>query len=323
MGQMVAVIEAMKMEHVVSAEQSGFVQEVCVELNDVVSQGSPLVYILQGEVTSSISGMEDEINLDAIRGDLAEVMARNAFCLDENRPEAVAKRRKKNQRTARENVEDLCDPGSFIEYGALLLAAQRRKLPLEDLIRKTPADGLVAGVGAVNGKLFDQDRARCMVMAYDYTVFAGTQGLMNHKKLDRMLEVAHRWNLPLALFAEGGGGRPSDTDANVVAALDLTTFSRFAGLSGKAPLVGIVSGFCFAGNAALLGCCDVIIATKDASIGMGGPAMIEGGGLGLTRPEDIGPIDVQTRNGVVDIAVADEAEAVSVARSTSPTARGR
>ena len=313
-GQMVAVIEAMKMEHVITAQKSGYVQEVCVELNDVVSRDSPLFYLLEAEVEASGPGMEEEIDLDAIRGDLAEVIKRLSFCMDENRPEAVAKRRRKSQRTARENVEDLCDPGSFIEYGALLLAAQRRKLPMDELIRKTPADGLVAGIGSVNASSFGQDKARCMVMAYDYTVFAGTQGLMNHKKLDRMLEVAHELRLPLALFAEGGGGRPSDTDANVVAALDLTTFSRFAGLSGKAPLLGIVSGMCFAGNAALLGCCDVIIATRDSNIGMGGPAMIEGGGLGITRPEDIGPIEVQTRNGVVDIAVADEAEAVSVAR---------
>jgi acetyl-CoA carboxylase carboxyltransferase component len=88
----------------------------------------------------------------------------------------------------------------------------------------------------------------------------------------------------------------------------------FAKLSGKVPLVGIVSGRCFAGNAVLLGCCDVIIAAQNANIGMAGPVMIEGGGLGVFKPEDIGPMNVQTNNGVVDIAVADDAEAVAVAR---------
>ncbi|MCE5273588.1 MAG: carbamoyl-phosphate synthase large subunit [Deltaproteobacteria bacterium] len=313
-GQTVAVIEAMKMEHIVTAERSGYVRLVCAKPDAVILKGAPLFFLEEAEIDRGSSDLEEEPDLDLIRPDLAEVRERHAFCLDEQRPEAVARRRRKNQRTARENVSDLCDPGSFIEYGALLLAAQRRRRSLDDLIRKAPADGLITGVGSINGSMFGDEKARCMVMAYDYTVMAGTQGLMNHKKMDRMLSLAHDWQLPVALFAEGGGGRPSDTDANVVAALDITTFSRFAGLSGKVPLVGIVSGPCFAGNAALLGCCDVIIATKDSNIGMGGPAMIEGGGLGTTRPEEIGPIDVQTRNGVVDIAVADEAEAVSIAK---------
>ena len=313
-GQRVAVLDAMKMEHVITADRSGYVRRVCVTPFEVVPKGAPLIFLEEAQIVVSSADLEEDFDLDAIRPDLAEVIKRHAFGLDENRPEAVARRRKKNQRTARENIEDLCDPGSFIEYGALLLAAQRRRKPIDELIRTTPADGLITGIGTVNGPLFGEDKARCMVMAYDYTVLAGTQGLMNHKKMDRMLSVAHEWQLPLALFAEGGGGRPSDTDANVVAALDITTFSRFAGLSGKVPLIGIVSGPCFAGNAALLGCCDVIIATENSNIGMGGPAMIEGGGLGVTKAEDIGPIDVQTRNGVVDIAVADEAEAVAVAK---------
>ena len=241
------------------------------------------------------------------------MIKRHAYTLDENRPEAVAKRRKKNQRTARENIEDLCDPDSFIEYGALIVAAQRSRRSLEDLMKKTPADGLISVIGSINGSLFDEEKTRCLVMAYDYTVLAGTQGLMGHKKMDRMLHIANEWRLPTVLFAGGGGGRPGDVDAYMVAGLDLTTFSRFAAISGKAPLIGIIEGPCFAGNTALVGTCDVIIATKNSNIGMGGPAMIEGGGLGTVRPEDIGPIDVQTANGVVDIAVEDEVEAVAVA----------
>lgn len=313
-GRVVAVMEAMKIEHEVKAEKSGFVREIRVSLGEVVSAGQPLLFLEEAEVEGIFEAAREEADLDAVRADLAEVLARHAFCLDEARPEAVSRRHARGQRTARENVEDLCDPGSFIEYGALLLAAQRRRRPVDELVRATPADGLITGVGTVNAGLFGEERARCMFMAYDFTVLAGTQGIMNHKKMDRMISVARDWNLPVVLFAEGGGGRPSDTDANVVSALDITTFTRFAGLSGKAPLVGIVSGRCFAGNAALLGCCDVIIASCDANIGMGGPAMIEGGGLGATRPEEIGPIGVQTRNGVVDIDVPDETAAVAAAK---------
>ncbi len=251
-----------------------------------------------------------------LRPELTELIKRLAFGLDENRPEVVKKRQQKNQRTARRNIDDLCDAGSFIEYGALNIAAQRQRRSLDDLIAKTPTDGMISGIGTVNADLFDEQTARCMVIAYDYTVLAGTQGYFNHKKLDRVLKLTHEQRLPLVFFAEGGGGRPGDTDAAGVMAtgLDLSTFALFGGLSGKVPTVGVVSGYCFAGNAALLGCCDVIIATKNANIGMGGPVMIEGGGLGRFSPEEVGPMDVQTENGVVDILVEDDAEAVAVAK---------
>jgi acetyl-CoA carboxylase carboxyltransferase component len=248
------------------------------------------------------------------RPELTALRERLHATTDEGRPAAVARRRKTGQRTTRENIAALVDPGSFVEYGALALAAQRQRHSVEELVEKSPADGIVCGLGTVNGGAFPAERARTMVLAYDYTVFAGTQGFMGHKKLDRMLGLAREWRVPIVLFAEGGGGRPNDTDVQTVAGLDTPSFLSFAALSGLAPRVGIVSGRCFAGNAALLGCCDVVIATEDSSIGMGGPAMIEGGGLGVWKPEEVGPIDVQAKNGVVDVRVADEAEAVAVAK---------
>lgn len=253
---------------------------------------------------------------DSLRADLAEVIKRHSYGLDENRPDVVAKRAKKNQRTARANVEDLFDQGSFVEYGALTIAAQRGRRSLDDLIERTPGDGMIAGIGTINADKFSAEKCRCLVMAYDYSVLAGTQGFFNHKKKDRMLNMAHEERLPVILFAEGGGGRPGDVDAEgvMVAGLDLRTFSLFGGLSGKVPVVGVVSGPCFAGNAALLGCCDVIIAAKNSNIGMGGPVMIEGGGLGVFKPEEVGPIDVQTQNGVVDIEVADDVEMIAVTK---------
>jgi acetyl-CoA carboxylase carboxyltransferase component len=251
---------------------------------------------------------------EPLRPELAELRARLAATTDAARPDAVARRRRTGQRTARENIADLLDEGSFVEYGALALAAQRARHPVDDLVRISPADGIVCGVGTVNRATFGEARARAMVLAYDYTVFAGTQGGMGHKKLDRMLALAATWRVPVVLFAEGGGGRPNDTDMPLVAGLDTPSFLAFAALSGLVPRVGIASGRCFAGNAALLGCCDVIVATDDSTLGMGGPAMIEGGGLGRFEPEEVGPIGVQTRNGVVDVRAADEVEAVAVAR---------
>ena len=263
----------------------------------------------------SSEATEQRSDQEPMRADLKEVIERHSWVADERRPEAVAQRQARNQRMVRASIEDLCD-GHFVEYGALAVAAQRQRRSMEDLMRKTPADAVIAGIGSVNGSLFAEEKARCMVIAYDYTVLAGTQGFFGHKKKDRMLRLACEQRLPVVLFAEGGGGRPGDVDADgvVVAGLDLTTFSVFAQLSGRVPLVGIVSGRCFAGNAVLLGCCDVIIAAENSSIGMAGPVMVEGGGLGVFRPEDIGPMAVQTSNGVVDIAVADDREAVAVAK---------
>jgi acetyl-CoA carboxylase carboxyltransferase component len=233
---------------------------------------------------------------------------------DAARPEAVARRHALGLRTARENVADLCDPGSFIEYGALAIAAQRSRRSEEDLIANTPADGMVTGIGSVNAALFGAERSRTAVLAYDATVLAGTQGMRNHQKTDRLLGIALDQGLPVVLFAEGGGGRPGDTDMPIVAGLHVSTFAAMARLSGRVPSLGIAAGRCFAGNAALLGCCDLIIATRDSNIGMGGPAMVEGAGLGQYRPEDIGPASVQHANGVIDILVEDEAEAVARAR---------
>lgn len=249
-----------------------------------------------------------------IRPELAELRERLQLTSDAGRPDAVAKRHGRGQRTARENIAALLDADSFVEYGALALAAQRLSRSPEELIRMSPADGIICGVGTVNQALFSPARSRIMVLAYDYTVFAGTQGFVGHQKLDRMLALAQAEQLPIVLFAEGGGGRPNDTDVQTIAGLDTPSFLSFARLSGLVPRVGIAAGRCFAGNAALLGCCDVIIATEDSSIGMGGPAMIEGGGLGKFEPGEVGPIEVQSRNGVVDFRVADEVAAVAAAK---------
>ena len=313
-GQPIAVLEAMKMEFEIKAEHSGIVRALAVAPGDALGEGQALLFLEPAEVDGIDAHGEQAVDLAHIRADLAEVLERHARLTDARRPEAVAKRRKTGQRTVRENLADLLDEGSFIEYGAMALAAQRRRRSPEELQELSPADGLVAGIGTVNAEHFGSEAARCMAIAYDYTVFAGTQGVMNHKKTDRMLALAEQWRLPVVLFAEGGGGRPGDTDFVGVAGLDCHTFVAMAKLSGLVPTVGVVSGRCFAGNAALLGCCDVIIATRNASIGMAGPAMIEGGGLGSFTPEQVGPTSVQGPNGVIDVLVEDEAAAVAVAK---------
>ena len=323
-GQELLVMEAMKMEHVVAAPFSGVVRSIHVSVGDALLEGAALLEIEKRDVSVSGPSADALEDLDRIRPDLEEVIARHAITLDEQRPDAVAFRRSTGQRTARENIADLVDEGTFVEYGQLVIAAQRSKRPLQELIERTPADGLITGIGNVNGELFGPEKSKTIVMAYDYTVLAGTQGQQNHRKHDRMFQLAAEMKLPIVFFTEGGGGRAGDTDNRGAAGLRQThTFRLFGKLSGLVPLVGVNSGRCFAGNAAILGACDVVIATADSTIGMGGPAMIEGGGLGVFRPEEVGPMEVQVPNGVVDIAVSDEAEAVAAAKKYLSYFQGR
>ena len=332
-GDVVVILEAMKMEHEVRATADGLVKEVLFAVGESVHEGNLLLilelltHIPKGLEAEKMPEMgQNEVvasATSAVRPDLRRVIDRHAPTLDANRAQAVAKRHALGLRTARENIADLCDVGSFMEYGALAVAAQRSRRTEEDLIQNTPADGMVTGIGSINGALFGTEKSQAVVMAYDAAVLAGTQGMRNHQKTDRLLGIALQRKLPVVLFAEGGGGRPGDTDMPIVAGLHVTTFSSYARLSGQVPVVGIVAGRCFAGNAALLACSDVIIATRDSNIGMGGPAMVEGGGLGVFKPEQIGPGSVQHGNGVIDVLVEDEAQAVAAAKHYLSFFQGR
>jgi acetyl-CoA carboxylase carboxyltransferase component len=330
-GEAVALLESMKMEVPVAALAAGVLHAHEVAEGEAVEAGDVLGWCRASARTPAASQVAPaaarppppapavpthEAVAGAVPGaaagaserpDLQALLARRALLDDAARPQAMAQRHATGLRSARENVADLLDPGSFNEYGAFAVAAQRKRRAEAELQRDTPADGLITGTGTVSGQ-------PCAVMAYDYTVLAGTQGVWNHAKADRLLELVARERLPLVLFAEGGGGRPGDVDWHGVAGLDCTTFARLAALSGEVPLVGIVAGRCFAGNAALLGCCDLVVAVEGASIGLGGPAMIEGGGLGQVAAEEVGPVDVLARAGVVDVRVPSEAQAVQVAR---------
>lgn len=304
-GSLLVLLESMKMEVPVEAASDARVLSVSVAVGEVVNDGQPLVRLVPAQLPTARPQAAPA--RAAPRRDLQRLRERRALLADAARPEAMARRHATGLRSARENLADLLDDGSFVEVGGFVVAAQRSRRSLDDLQRNTPADGLVCGTGLVQGR-------PVAALAYDYTVLAGTQGMNNHAKSDRVLELAERQRLPVVWFLEGGGGRPGDVDWPGVAGLDCTTFGRLAALSGVVPRLGLVAGRCFAGNAALLGCCDLIVAVQGASIGMGGPAMIEGGGLGKVEPDAVGPLSVMGPNGVVDLVVADEAEAVRQAR---------
>ena len=313
-GQQVAVVEAMKMEHVIAAPHGGIVRGVTMSAGDVVREGFPIVFIQEAEVSGGTIDAVEDVDLDHIRGDLQENIDRHALTLDENRPVAVARRRKNGFKMPRENIDRLVDPGSFTEYWPLVVARQHQRNTLEALRENTPGDGVVAGMCSINGDLFDETKSRAALVHYDYTVLAGTQGNRNHYKQDRMFELANRFRLPLVLFGEGGGGRPGEDWIGPRVAIDTHTFTTLSQLSGLVPMIAVVNGRCFAGNTALVACSDVIIATEGSTLAMGGPAMIEGGGLGIYTPEEVGPMSFQVPNGVVDILVKDEFAAVDTAK---------
>ncbi len=321
-GQEILVLSAMKMEHVITAPADGEVRDLRVAVGDTVPESSLLATIEEREGDTAVASEVEALDLDASRADVLEVDRRRALTTDESRKAQVDKRHASGGRTAKENVLDLCDEGTFLQYGSLAVGAGLRGT-VDELLDYAPSDGLVMGIGHVNGDRYDESRSRVAAVAYDYTVLAGTQGGMNHKMMDRMFQVAQKMVLPLVLFSEGGGGRAGGGSRAATGGspaitggggLNTPSWMLLGQLSGRVPLVGINSGLCFAGNAALLGICDVIIATENSSIGMGGPAMIEGGGLGIYRPDEVGPMSVQVPNGVVDIAVKDEAEAVAAAK---------
>ena len=311
-GAVLLRLESMKMEFAVEALADGVVQAIHVQRGDAVDEGDLLLDLapmLDGAPRAAVPA-----RATAPRPELEDLQARRALLTDGARPDMVRTRHAQGRRTARENLAALFDADSFVEYGAFAVAAQRSRRALDDLQKNTPADGLITGVGLVHANEFGPERARVASMAYDYSVLAGTQGNNNHRKSDRLLEVAADLKLPFVLFAEGGGGRPGDVDSPSISGLHCTTFRALATLSGQVPTVGIVEGYCFAGNAALLGSCDTVIATRGSSIGMGGPAMIEGGGLGVVAPEAVGPAEVIARAGGIDLMVENEAQAVREAR---------
>ena len=311
--QVVAVVEVMKMETEVRAPVAGRVTAISVRPSESIAEGASLCTVEPGPGAGGELPTPAQQPSPDRRADLDEVLDRRGRAADEGRPDAVARRHERGGRTARENLADLVDEGSFVEYGRLALAAQRQRRSEDDLVARTAADGIIGGTARINGEHFGE-AGRCAVLSYDYTVLAGTQGAVGHFKKDRLFELIERMRLPVVLYAEGGGGRPGDTDYATGSSLTARAFALWGRLSGLVPRIAIVSGRCFAGNAALAGTADLLIATESSNLGMGGPAMIEGGGLGAFRPEEVGPIDVQESNGVVDLRVADEAAATTAAR---------
>jgi len=228
--------------------------------------------------------------------EVSRLRAQRAATLDEARPEAVARQHDRKRWTARERIAALADSESFVEYGSLVQPRDRR---LEG-----PADGLVMGVAQVDA------RPVCL-LAYDFTVYAGTQSPNNHLKIDRMLELARKNRWPVVCWTEGGGARTNELGVGG----QVYSFVRLAALSGLVPTIAIVPGPCFAGNANLAGVCDLVIGTRDATMGIAGPPLVAAATGEKLRPEEIGPAELHARAGSMDLLCDDDREAIGAARA--------
>lgn len=317
-GAELAIFEALKMQHGLPAPQSGLISEIFAEPGDVLNEGDRLFAFTPADTADAVEHVSTLPDPDHIRGDLERLMSRQALTEDAHRPKAVERRRTRQQNTTRENIDAICQDGAFEEYGQLVIAGQRRENGREKTRLASPADGIVTGIGTVNGDLFAAPRNQVALLAYDSTVMAGTQGMFGHMKTDRLLELAETHHLASIFFTEGGGGRPNDTDfADVLhSGLGVKTFSAFAALKGWGPKITVNSGYCFAGNAAIFGAGDIRIATRNSWIGLGGPAMIEAGGLGRFSPKEIGPAAMHAKTGGLDILVESDSDAAVIARQT-------
>jgi acetyl-CoA carboxylase carboxyltransferase component len=312
--QPLVIIEAMKMQTTVCAEVSGKIGQIFVKIEDECFVGMPLVDMFADGVSKTkTEAIHTTHNINQRL--LDELRIREALTLDEQRTEQQQKRLQKGYLTARENLQNLCATDSFIEYGQMAVAAQRLRRDYDELKSATAADGVITGVAHINLDLVSKKNTQTAIIINDYSVLAGTQGYFHHLKLDRILAVAADKKYPVVMFTEGGGGRPGDTDITTVnSGLQCQSFATWASLQGKVPRIAVANGYCFAGNAALFGAADITIATQSSWIGMAGPAMIEGGGLGVVKATDIGPSATQVKNGVIDILVENEQRAAEIAK---------
>jgi len=284
----------------INAPLSGVVLDIPVQVGQVVNAGDLLVLL---------ESMKVHVRVEAEQaGTVIALVVKPEDNVDRNSPLLELSVQSNPSTKSTTVVNTVCDPDSFNEYGAFAVAAQRQRIDYETLKKSTPADAIITGVGRVNS-------VKTALVVNDYSVLAGTQGYFHHQKLDRILDIASRESLPVIMFTEGGGGRPGDTDVTTVnSGLQCASFGTWASLAGEVPRIAIANGYNFAGNAALFGAADVTIATKSSWVGMAGPAMIEGGGLGAFKPTDIGPSESQFTNGTIDILVDDETQACVMAK---------
>ena len=299
-GQLVAVVEAMKMEHAVHAAESGVVLALQAQVGEAVTAGRPLLWLepqhVEHEGEAGAASGDDPLAAERLR----ELREHKAALQDEARAEAVARQRARQALTARERIARLCDAGSFVEMGALVAGESGHA---------APADGLVIGSARIDGR-------PAIVMSQDFSVFGGSSGPLGKAKLIRGLQRARMNGIPVVMLFDGGGHRIQDGQNSRQFSGSTTVFQEFSRLSGWVPIVSAVLGAGFAANTNYCAMSDYVIMVRGLSeMGLAGPALVKAGTGETITGQALGGADVQVdRNGLADLAVDSEDEAFAAVR---------
>ncbi len=298
-GQVVAVVEAMKMEHSVTAAGSGHVRELAVRAGDAVVADQPLLWLEPAEVAAG--GASAEAEEDGMAAAIVAVRRHHDSLLDGARPQAVEKQHARGALTVRERIEGLCDTGTFQEFGGLIRN--------EKVEKPAPADGVVTGTARIDGR-------PVMVMAQDFTVFGGSSGHLGGDKMERAAAIARRQGLPVVMLLDGGGHRIQDGQSSRAYASAVRIFHDFAEMSGWVPMVSAVLGAGFAANTNYSAMADLVVMVRGKStMGLAGPALVKAGTGEVATTEALGGAGVQVdRQGLADLGVASEQDAFASIR---------
>ena len=233
-----------------------------------------------------------------MRDETEKLKLLKAATLDDARPLAVKKQQDLGKLTARKRQELLFDPGTFLEFGQLAQAINIRE-------KETPADGVIIGIGKVNGR-------RVALLNYDFTVFGGSQGALNHAKTDHIHKIALEQSIPIVYLLDGGGARAQDIGGQGVGYHAPEMWLDQVRMSGWVPMIAAALGPCYAGHANIAGLCDIVIMNKHtSSMGVGGTHLVRAS-LGIDISHfDLGGAKMHAEvSGVADVLAKTDEECI-------------
>jgi acetyl-CoA carboxylase carboxyltransferase component len=217
--------------------------------------------------------------------------------------EAIAKQHAEGKLTVRERVARLFDPGSFQEIGLL---ATHANISSAMKGRDTPADGVVTGFGKINGR-------PASLIAYDFTVMAGSMGRTAEVKCNRAREIALSKRMPMIWLIDSAGARIQEAIGSTFAGSGFL-FREESIMSGVVPMVAAMMGPGAAGTAYIPALADFVPMVKGTShMALGGPPLVKAVVGEDISAEELGGSKVHTEiSGVADLEVADDAECIDV-----------
>ncbi len=250
--------------------------------------------------------MTDQPNLHDWKPLVEDLGERREKALGMGGPALLERQQSMGKLPVRERLDLLLDRGSFVEFGQLAdsmdpaLAADRGYLA---------ADGMVAGVGLIDGR-------RVAVCAYDFTVMAGSMGQVGEHKTERLREVALRQRIPIVWLLDSAGARIQTSSGSTFAEAG-HLFREQVTMSGVVPQVAAMLGHCAAGTAYIPALADFIPMVKGtSSMALGGRHLVKAATGEDVTEEEMGGSEVHTKvSGVADLEVASDEECLATVRA--------